>query len=97
MRFGSHTDSTGFAVLFDEFSESRPSVFTSNKVDCLVLTRMSREYVIMFETENAESEIVRVGDVDEIVVSEKTVRCDSPVRFRIVEMGFVERVRWKCL
>jgi hypothetical protein len=37
---------------------------------------------------------MRVGDVDEIVVSEETIGSDSPERFRIVEMRFVERVRW---
>src|ERR1700678_1060104 len=97
LRFGLHADSTRFAVLLDEFTESRPGIFMSNEINCLVLTRVSGKYVIVFETENAESEIVRVGDIDEIVVSEKTVRSDSPVGFRIVEVGFVERVRWECL
>ena len=40
---------------------------------------MSGEYVIMFATEDAESEIVIVGDVDEIVVSKITIGGDSPM------------------
>ena len=44
---------------------------------------MSSEYVIMFASENMEPEIVIIGDVDEIVVSEIAIGNDGPVRFRI--------------
>ena len=37
----------------------------------------------MFASENTELEIVIVGDVDEIVMSEITIGSDGPVRFRI--------------
>ena len=54
-----------------------------NEFNSLVLTRVSGEYVIMFASENTEPEIVIIGDVDEIVVSEVTIGSDGPVRFGI--------------
>ena len=49
----------------------------------------------MFASENTEPEIVIVGDVDEIVVSEITIRSDSPVRFGIFfgERGIGDHLR----
>ena len=38
-----------------------------NEIDCLVLTRMSRENVIVLMLENVEMKIVRIRDIDSIV------------------------------
>ena len=51
--FCSHTSSTRLHIFLDEFSEPRPSVFAPNKVDCLVLTQMSGENVIMLIFKNS--------------------------------------------
>jgi hypothetical protein len=48
---------------------------------------VSGEDVVMFATENSKPEIVRVGDVDEIVVTEVTIGIDGPVGFRIFLMS----------
>jgi hypothetical protein len=50
------------------------------------------EDVIVLVTEYAESEIIRVGDVDAIMMSEESIGVDRPVGFRIFEMCDVKRV-----
>ena len=50
-----------------------------NEACCFVLTRMTREDVIMFVLENFELEIIRVGDMDAIIVLEESIRGDRPV------------------
>ena len=81
--FCTHTSGTGLAIFLDEFSEAGPSVISEYETCCLVLTRMTEENVIVLVAEYTESEIIRVGDVDKIVVSEETIRGNGPVRFRI--------------
>ena len=39
--------------------------------------------MVMFVAEDAEPEIIRFGDINQVVVSEETVRCYGPVRLRI--------------
>ena len=46
--FGSHTSSTRLAIFLYKFAESRPSVFSLDEFDCLILARMTSKYVIMF-------------------------------------------------
>ena len=41
----------------------------------------------MFATEDAESEIVIVGDVDEIVVLKISIGGDSPMGFQVFLVG----------
>ena len=50
--FCSHTSSAGLHIFLDEFSEPRPSIIAPNKVDCLVLTRMSGANVIVLVFKN---------------------------------------------
>ena len=51
--------------------------------------------MIVFVLEYAEAEVVRVGDVDEVVVSEETIGGHRPKWFRISEMSNIERIGWK--
>ena len=44
---------------------------------------MTRENVIMFVLENFELEIIRVGDIDAIIVLEESIGGDGPVGFWI--------------
>ena len=71
--FRLHTRCTRLAIFLDKFTESRPGVVSSNEVYCLVLTRVSGKDMIVLMSENAESEIIRVWNVDKVVVSEKTI------------------------
>ena len=67
LRFGPHTSDTGLAEVFDEGADVRPGVISPNEFQGLVLTEMAREDVVVLEIEDAESEIVHIGDVDSIV------------------------------
>ena len=63
---------------------------------------MSRKYVIMFVMEDAEMEIIRVRNIDKIVMLDKimmlkkTVRGQSPVRFGVVVKRGQSGVRTRC-
>ena len=48
--------------------------------------------MIMLVVEYVELEIIRVRDVDAIMMLEESIGVDRPVGFRIFEMGNVERV-----
>ena len=56
---------------------------------------MTGKNVIMLVTENAELEIGRLGDINEVIVTEETIQSDGPVRLRIVRMGHVDGIGWK--
>ena len=92
----SHIDSTQFAIFLDKFMETRPGIILMNKFDYLVLTRVSREYVIMFMMEDVETEIMRVRNIDKTMVSKETVRGQSLVRLRVVAKRDIEGVRVEC-
>ena len=83
---GTHTCSAGLAIFLDEFTESGPGVVATDEVDGFVLTGVSGEDMIVLVTEDTESEIVRVGNVYEIVVSEESVGGDGPTGLRIFEV-----------
>ena len=69
LRFGSHTNSTRLAIFLDEVVESWPSVFSLYSFDSLILTRVISKYVIMFIMKDIKSEVSRVGNVNEIIMS----------------------------
>ena len=53
--------------------ESRPSIIATDQVIGLVLTRVSREYVVVLLLEYLQAVIISVRDVDKIVMSEKSI------------------------
>ena len=53
--FCSHTGSARLHIFLDEFSETWPSIISTDEVDSLVLAWVSGEYVIMFVMKNTES------------------------------------------
>ena len=76
---GSHTCGAGLAVVLSEGVEKRPSIVISDKLKGLVLAKVSRSRMVMFVEEYVESEIIRVGDEDSVLVSEETFRVSGPV------------------
>ena len=74
-----HTSRTIFAIFLDELTESGPGVVTTDYLYSLVLTGMSGEYVIMLVAENMETEVVRVWDINEVILMEKTIQSDGPL------------------
>ena len=70
---------TGLAVIHYEFLEFGPGVFPLDKTQCLVLSEMSRERVVVLISENSESEVIGIGNVDFSVVTEETFRIQRPM------------------
>ena len=66
---GAHAGSTRLAVLLDEVAHTRPSVFSLDKTDSLVLTGMSSEDMVVLVSEYAETEVGGVGDINAIIVT----------------------------
>ena len=74
--FGLHTSCTRFTIFLDKFMESKPGIIAADKVHCLILTRMSGEYMDMLVVENLEPEVIGIGDVYETIMVEKSIRSD---------------------
>ena len=66
--FGSHTSCTRFTIFLDKFAESRPGIIVADEVHCLILTRMSREDMVMLVAQNSEPEVIGIRDVYETIV-----------------------------
>jgi hypothetical protein len=95
LRFRAHTSGTGFAILLDKVSNTRPSVVPLYKTEGLVLSGMSSEDVVMLVAEDVESEVVRVRDIDATTMAEETVGVYGPVRFWVLQMVGVDWIRRK--
>ena len=94
--FGLHTSGARFDVLLDEFTESRPGIVTTDKVNGLILSGVSGEDMVMLVAENAEPEVIRVWNIDEVIVTEEAVRSNRPAGLRFFLVGDVKRVIGKC-
>ena len=57
---------------------------------------MTGKNVIVFESEYAKPEVIGVGNVYKIIITEETVGSDVVTRFRIVEMSNVKGIVRKC-
>ena len=80
--FGSHTSGARFDVLLDKFTESGPGIVAMD--------------MVMLVAENAEPEVIRVRNIDEVIMAEESVRSNGPARLRLFLMGNVKRVIGKC-
>ena len=94
--FGLHTSGARFDVLLDEFTESRPGIVVTDKVNRLILSRVSGEDMVMLVAENVELEVIRVWNIDEVIVTEEAVRSNGPAGLRFFLVGDVKRVIGKC-
>ena len=92
----SHTSCTRLAIFLDKFTESRPGIVAPDEVSGLILTRMSGEDMIMLVAEDSEPEVVSVRNIDEVIMSEKTICSNRPSGLQILKVGNIERVGWKC-
>ena len=77
---GLHTGGAGLALVLNKGAEEWPSVVVTDKLKGFVLAKVSREQMVVFVEKNAESEIIGVGDVDSVLVSEESFRVSGPVR-----------------
>ena len=62
----------------------------------LILTGMSGEDMVMLVAEDLEPEVVSVGDINEVIMCEKTICSNRPLGLRILKVGNVERVGGDC-
>ena len=92
----SHTSCTRLAIFLDKFAESGPGIVMTDEVNGLILTRMSGEDMIMLVAEDSEPEAVSVRNIDEVIMSEKTICSNGPSGLRVLKVGNVERVGQKC-
>ena len=92
----SHTSCTRLAIFLDKFMESGPGIIATDEVDGLILTRMSREDMIMLVVEDSEPEVISVGNINEVIMSEKTICSNGPLGLQILKVGNIERVGQKC-
>ena len=90
--FSSHACGTRFDVFLDEFTESGPGVIATDDVCGLVLSRMSREDVVVLVTEYTESEVVCVRNVNEVIVTEETIRSNGPTELWVFEVSNIDWV-----
>ena len=93
---GSHTSGARFDVLLDEFTESGPGIVAMDKVNGLILSGVSGKDVVMLVAENTEPEVIRVRNVDKVIMTEEAVRSNKPAGLRFFLMGNVKRVIGKC-
>ena len=76
--------------------ESGPGIVATDEVSGLILTGMSGEDMIMLVAEDSEPEVVSVGNIDEVIMSEKTICSNGPSGLWILKVGNIERVGQKC-
>ena len=93
--FSAHTSSTRLAILLNKVVHTRPSVLVLDKTNSLILTRVSSKYVVVLMTEDSETEVRGVGNVDMSIVEEITCIVNRPAGIRILQEGKVSGVSWK--
>ena len=69
--FSSVTTCAGLTEILYKFSESGPSILSSDQSDSLVLTEVSSSQMIVFVLEDSESEVFGVGYIDLIIFLEE--------------------------
>ena len=92
----SHTSSTRLAIFLDKFAESGPGIVATDEVGGLILTGMSREDMIVLVAEDLEPEVISVRNINEVILSEKTICSNGPSGLWILKVGNVERVGGDC-
>ena len=91
-----HTSCTRLAIFLDKFAESGPGIVATDEVNGLILTGMSGEDMIMLVVEDSEPEVISVGNIDEVIMSEKTICSNRPLGLQVLKVGNKERVGRKC-
>jgi len=89
---GSFARSTGGAVILDEGTDVRPNILTANEGKGPVDSKMTGEWMIVFELEYPESEIVNVRNVHPAIKAEETLVVDRPAGSR--RSGKVPGGKW---
>jgi hypothetical protein len=73
-------------------TELQPGVFPANELEGLVLTKVSRQDMVMLVLEHTEAEIVDVRNINVVVKMEETISGARPAAFGVGQMGCYYRV-----
>ena len=76
--FGMATGCTGLAIILNVSPKSGPHILLSDKVNSLVLSEVSCEYMIMLVPENAQMKVIYIQNIDMIIFTEESFRVDRP-------------------
>ena len=77
----------GIAEVFDHSLEIRPDILAMDELNGFVLSKVTRQDVIMIILDDSESEVCRIWYIDSIALAEKSGLINGPVRgFRDREM-----------
>ena len=70
-------------IVLDKGADARPSVLSSDQVQSAGLTKMSREWVVMFVPQDLQTEVVGVRNIDAVIYIRKHCsRANRAVRIR---------------
>ena len=65
--FQSTAISTRITIVFDEGLHSRPGILTPDEVQCLVLSEVSQDQMVVLVPENLQLKIRNIRNIDPIV------------------------------
>ena len=54
-------------IVLDKGADAQPGVLSSDQVQSVGLTKMSREWVVMFVPQDPQMEVINVRDIDAVV------------------------------
>ncbi|KIJ67276.1 hypothetical protein HYDPIDRAFT_84599 [Hydnomerulius pinastri MD-312] len=86
--FGSGAGGTGADIVLNIGPNSWPGIFLTDKLEGVILAKMSGQGMVVFVAEYSEPEIIGFRDVDEVIgVSEINLGIHLTTAQRIKEVG----------
>jgi hypothetical protein len=80
--FRTSTSRAGLTEVRNKRSEFLPGIVSLNEFQSLGAPKMAREQMVMSVSEDSESEVITVRDIDAIIELEETFVVERPVRNR---------------
>ena len=81
-----HASSTGFNIRLNGTLELRPNIFSMDEFECVVLSEMSRDWVIVFVLQDSKSKVANIRDVNTFVQEEESFGVYGPSISGVVEL-----------
>src|SRR3979490_3605439 len=97
LRFRAHASSTGFNIRLNGAPELGPNVFSTDEFERAVLSKMSRDRVIMFVLQDSRSKVAYIWNVNAFVQEEESFGVYGPSIGGVVESKRGDGVGWKGL
>ena len=90
-----HASSTGFNIRLNGAPELRPNVFSTDEFERVVLSEMSRDWVIVFVLQDSKSKVTYIWKVNTFVQEEESFGVYGPSIGGVVESKRGNGVRSK--